>query len=247
MNTTFQLTKIAVASATDTPESYLSRLQSLGIGAWSLETTRPDTTRVFYTDKSRQYPIDSPAGLIEQAAKLEESRFTSICVIENISAEWVASLGAAWDIDPYFFATHAENRDQDDLWRPRLNFNWNSDALNRDSGSSSEAARPSFLGGPIEYVEGIFQYHNALGLLLPSAVDGLIKVLPPNHVRRLYFKEGKWPVQSNTRISYCRPNIGMCKSTLGQTSYRTHFVNDQQIYSILSFLTSFMLHFNSLL
>ncbi|KAH7304524.1 hypothetical protein B0I35DRAFT_444968 [Stachybotrys elegans] len=182
-----------MANTLRTPESYLSRLQGLGVDAWSLET-KIGKTRVFYTDESSSYPINSPTNLIA-TAKLAERGSTSICVIENISAEWVSSLGAAWDIDPSFFATHASKHYQDTPWQKDFDFGWDHDALSRESGSPSKAVRPSFLRGPIEFVDGIFRYDNASAVNLPS------------HVPRVHSK-GECPVQS-TRITYCRPNIWM--------------------------------------
>ena len=240
-----QLAKIATTSVEDSPEAYIARLHDIGISAWSLETTRHHTPKVFYTDSSRQYLIDSPAGLIAQAAQLAERSATSICIIENISPEWVASLGAAWNIDPDVFETHAGNGYQEDLWLPHLDLDWN-------PRSTSERARPSFLGRPIEYVEGIFEYHTALSTLPTlevdrSAVDpiigepvvgGMINVVPPNHVRRLCFKDGKWPLQSNTRITYCRPIVGMCKSS--SPRLHSHSSYEEQLFHRVC-----LLHFES--
>ena len=95
MSPAIQLAKIAMAGVEDSSEAYIARLHDIGISDWSLETTRHDSPKVFYTDSSRQYSIDSLAGLVVLAAQLAERSATSIRIIEDISVEWVASLGAA--------------------------------------------------------------------------------------------------------------------------------------------------------
>jgi hypothetical protein len=46
---------------------------------------------------------------------LKESRQPSICIIENISTEYIEALDTKWGIDPKFFIEHATNPDKDEL------------------------------------------------------------------------------------------------------------------------------------
>lgn len=201
------------SAATD--DGYLLRLQSLLITDhpgihWSLETKGTGMTRVHYTDMLIDFPIVSPSDLISQSKELANNRSLSVCIIENISPQYVEALGSAWEIDPMFFVEYATNPDQKKLWWSKK-WEWNSSARPSPGQDErrAETMAPSFLQGTFGHLDGVFEYHNMSADLHPSEYDKLNS--SPNRVRRHCFKTGRWPVQSNTRISYCRPNAYMCK------------------------------------
>jgi hypothetical protein len=74
------------------------------------------TTKVFYTNFQSKPHINTPSDLIACALADCESGTRAICVIENISPEYIEALGSAWNLDPEFFAGHATNPRQEDLW-----------------------------------------------------------------------------------------------------------------------------------
>lgn len=201
-------------------ETYISRIQSLLAERphikWSLESKGSYLTKVAYTNTLENYRITSPEDLIAQSADLKESHELSICIIENISPEYVEALGTKWGIDPMFFIEHATNPDKDKLWWSK-EWDWSppdhSSSEGRDESHAPKdllASRaPSFLKDSSGHLDGVFEYHNEIPGLEPSAIEKLNS--SPNFIYRHCFKDKKWPMQSNTRISYCRPNIWMCK------------------------------------
>lgn len=193
------------------PASYLSKIQGLMAERpnikWSLESKGSRLTQVAYTNTEEDYPITSPEDLIAKAADLEESQELSICIIENISMEYVEAIGAEWGIDPTFFIEHATNPDKDNLWWS-TRCDWS--LPDHSTSDSSDGSRePYFLKGSSGHLDGVFEYHNEIMGLKPAALE---KLSPsPNLIHRYIFKDKHWPMQSNTRISYCRPNMWMCK------------------------------------
>jgi hypothetical protein len=201
-------------------ETYISRIKSLLAEhphiKWSLESKGSCLTQVAYTDTLENYSITSPEDLIAQSAGLKESRETSICIIENISTEYVEALGTEWEIDPMFFIEHATNPDKDKLWWSKK-WDWPlPDHSSSEGGDESYAPMdllpsktPCFLKDSSGHLDGVFEYHNEIPGLEPSAFEKLNS--SPNFIYRHCFKDKKWPMQSNTRISYCRPTMSMCK------------------------------------
>lgn len=213
-------------------DTYISGVQSLLDDFpdvhWSIEAKGSESTKIFYTDMSTDYPISDPAALVARSAELKEQRATSICIIENISGEYVEALGSKWKIDPTFFVAHATNPDRSQLWGSK-GWNWSSPTVpSTKPGHMRQLSteieryvetgdrRPTFLENAFGHLDGIFEYHNEKPDLEPRAY-GLLDSAP-NFIRRHCFKDAggykrdrKWPIQSNTRISYCRPNTYMCK------------------------------------
>lgn len=200
-------------------ETYVSRLQSLLAERpdikWSLESKGSSLTKVSYTNTLESYPITSPEDLIARSEALESEEL-SICIIENISAEYVEALGTRWGIDPMFFVKHATNPDKEKLWWSR-NWSWSplddltSQVPNEPHapGSLVPSRKTLWLEGDSGRLDGIFEYHNEIPGLANSAFQELTS--SPNFINRHCFKDKDWPLQSNTRISYCRPNLSMCK------------------------------------
>jgi hypothetical protein len=201
-------------------ETYISRIQSLLAEhphiKWSLESKGSCLTQVKYTDTRENYLITGPEDLIAQSAGLKERHEPSICIIENISTEYVEALGTEWGIDPMFFIKHATNPDKDKLWRSKR-WDWHPpDHSSSEGGNESYAPNdflasgaPSFLKDSSGHLDGVFEYHNEIPGLEPSTFEKLNS--SPNFIYRHCFKDKKWPMQSNTRISYCRPTIWLCK------------------------------------
>lgn len=179
---------------------------------WSLVSKGSSQTRVAYTDTRKDYRITSPQDLVAQSAGLTESQELSICIIENISTEYVEAIGTAWGIDPMFFVAHATNPERDRLWSRK----WDSSAPDYTSyedrnepDEDSSISAPSILDGISGHLSGVFEYHNVIPNLKSSDFEKLDS--SPNFIYRHCFKDEKWPLQSNTRISYCRPNKWMSK------------------------------------
>jgi hypothetical protein len=78
--------------------------------------SKPDakTTKVFYTNLHSKPHINTTSDLIACARADRESGTRAICVIENISPEFIEALGSAWNLDPDFFAGHAPNPRQEE-------------------------------------------------------------------------------------------------------------------------------------
>ncbi|EPE34320.1 Magnesium transport protein CorA, transmembrane region [Glarea lozoyensis ATCC 20868] len=195
------------------PDQYISEIKRLLAphvnSRWSLESNRSHLTKVAYTDTYEEYPIASPKQLIAQAAILTDEETLSICIIENISKEYVEVLGTEWGIDPMFFVEYASNPAKNALWWSNK-WDWKPPEVpgEPDSPNSQElswsAKNPSFFRLPSGYLDGVFEYHNETPNLSPSTLSKLNS--SPNLIYRHCFKDKDWPIQSNTRISYCRPN-----------------------------------------
>ncbi|KAK0820602.1 hypothetical protein LTR75_001480 [Friedmanniomyces endolithicus] len=67
--------------------------------------------------------IASPEELFAFANNIHQQRL-AVCVIENITPNWMEALGTAWDIDPEFFVGHASNRREEDHWTPQTEHIW---------------------------------------------------------------------------------------------------------------------------
>jgi len=206
--------------------TYVSKVQELlskenHLG-WDSRIQRSSSTQVSYIDMNcKTYETKSPADLISQSAVLKENGMLSICVIENISGEYLETLGSGWDIDPKFFAAHATNPDKDKLWEYRFWEDRNEDRKTpdvtsdktNDSGVQStflESCMPyEYLSGDSGHLDGIFEYEGEINNLNSTELELLSS--SSNFIHRHCFKDGQWPVQTTTRISYCRLNAYMCK------------------------------------
>jgi hypothetical protein len=159
--------------------------------------SRPDAnpTRVFYTNLHSERHINTPSDLIAcalaDALADRESDTRAICVIENISREFIDALRSAWDLDPNFCAGHAANPEQEDLWtrwKPPL-----------DRAAAKNSRR-------YEHLDGVFVYPD-IGIPTHESLDS-----SPNYFPRHCFRKPPYGVQSNTRISYYHVSRVLCKS-----------------------------------
>lgn len=97
-----------------------------------------------------------------------------------------------------FFIEHATNPDKDKLWSSKK-WDWPPPDNSSSEGRSLSASRaPSFLKDSSGHLDGVFEYHNDIPGLEPSAYEKLNS--SPNFIYRHCFKEKNWPIQSNTRI-----------------------------------------------
>jgi hypothetical protein len=129
---------------------------------WSLDSNRSHQTKVAYTDINEEYPITSLKELIAQSTSLKDEETPSICIIENISREYVEALGTEWGIDPMFFVDYASNPAENALWWSNK-WSWKAPEVpeeldNPDAQEFSwSEMNPSFLGLPSGYLNSIFQ------------------------------------------------------------------------------------------
>jgi hypothetical protein len=125
----------------------------------------------------------------------------TICIIENISPQYIEGVGSAWDISPAFFVEHARNPLGENLWLPKdpeeLMGTWDPYAESR---CFNENRR-------VWHIDGNFEYH---GL---NVQDNTNLNSAPNYFTRYCFQStwgGVETITSNTRISYCRVNKRFC-------------------------------------
>jgi len=212
-----------VTSAIEPQDDYLSELLRLLDERpdikWSLnskESGSSDLTKVYFTDTEREFPITSPQDLVAQAATLEDRGEQSICIIENISVDYVKVLGKEWNISPLFFVDHATNPNKEKLWWSKT-WDWpplrNADTTTTVVSNAQEWWQPSdFVQTHPGHMDGVFEYHDVFSEFKQSTIEQYVQ--SRNHIHRHYFKDQKWGMQSNTRVSYCRPTIGMCEQIL---------------------------------
>jgi CorA-like Mg2+ transporter protein len=180
-------------------KTYVSKIHDLAPSTNDLQAlvnvlSKPDakTTKVFYSNLDSQPHINTPSDLIASARADWESGTRAVCVIENISPEYIEALGSAWNLDPEFFAGHATNPRREDLWK-----RWQPPP----GDPAAENSRR------YEHLDGVFEYPD-IRVTPHESLDS-----SPNYFHRHCFREPTYGVQSNTRISYYHVNRVLCKST----------------------------------
>ena len=119
------------------------------------------------------------------------ARCNAVCIVEDITTDWMTVLGQAWDIPADFFIQHLSNPEPECLWTERNKWNW--DPTSDKSTAASE---------PYAHMNGIFEY--------PGYTNGPLNTgIASRHCLRGMAPE---PIQSNTKISYCRVYPWLCKS-----------------------------------
>jgi len=121
----------------------------------------------------------------------------AICIVEDVSWEWIGRMGATWGIESHFFAGYCVNPKDDNPWRTLF----------------PDDRRLGATQGPSKYyhVDGVFEHHHLAGdsTGLLRLKQGLRRSLYP----RRCWADPSYPPSSNTRFSYCRVNANLCMAT----------------------------------
>lgn len=140
--------------------------------------------------------VSTLAQLIEESERASKSG-PSVCIIENISPEFIGGLGVAWSLPLDFFIEHATNSYGPALWddvmgdqaRDRV---WEPSSVAKDEARKKPLAH-FHIEGIIEQVRHIEQ---------PSGRY--------RFARRFEFSYN-YGWQANTKMSYCRVSQNLCK------------------------------------
>lgn len=121
----------------------------------------------------------------------------AVCIVEDISWDWIGEMGVAWGIEPHFFAEYGVNPKDDNAWKRLF----------------PDDRRLGAAQGPSKYyhVDGVFEHHHLTGD--PTALDRLRKGLRRSLYRRQCWADPSHPPSSNTRFSYCRVSANLCMVT----------------------------------
>lgn len=144
------------------------------------------TTNIYYTNFFQEPAIDSAAALLDHVTRDHMKKHNAVCVIENISEEYIKYLTADNFIDPNFFSEHKRCISRKKFWA-RSN-DWDGNSYLPTTG----------------HIDGMFEYHE-LECRNPSDLNS-----GPNFIKRECFKEDRYGIQSHTRISYCLINDSTC-------------------------------------
>jgi hypothetical protein len=155
----------------------------------------PYSEHVFVSPSSTRNTLQIDE-LLQQAEVDRDHRNAAICIIENVSPAYIGVLGRSWEIDPSFFANHAKHSDKDQFWDRPVRWSWVPD--DQDPSIMSKQ--------PYVHLDGMFEYHHLDSMQEASKLGHF-----PNTFPRDCFKQWKYPVQSNTRISYCRALPNLCE------------------------------------
>lgn len=162
-----------------------------GMDALMTVLNKPDRggTRISYTNMTKHIFPKSTYDLIREAHNDSTAGRLAVCVVENISPSLIKALGAAWDLEPEFFAMHATNPPTKELWRQFSEWSPN-----------DKDALTSF-----DHLDGIYEFHD-----MDLSVE-LMQRSSNNYFQRHIFKDGHWPVNVTTKISYMRVSATLCR------------------------------------
>jgi hypothetical protein len=123
----------------------------------------------------------------------------AVCVVEDISWEWIRAMGDAWNIEPHFFAHYGVNPQGDNPRETLL-------PGNHGLGTMKDESKYS-------HFDGIFEHQDLVGD--PEAFASLEYGLRRSVYRRKCWAsdESSYPPSSSTRISYCRVHANLCMVT----------------------------------
>ena len=141
--------------------------------------------------------VASITALLTQAKSDATLKQSAACVIENISPEYIAALGVAWNIPRDFFIHHAANPDGDQLWEAVMSGHARNRVLEQSS-SQVDLVLPQQTSTSYDH------YH----------IEGVLShIVKPGHSRfrrRLHHDpHSGW--QTSTKISYCRISKSFCR------------------------------------
>ena len=167
------------------------------------------TTRVFY-HKVQQQQMVSLADF-EKLNVVGDPDY-AVLVVENIELNWIATLGVALNIDPYFFAEHILSPQGQSGQTPWFTIFGKSSASWRRP--IQNGLRPAHPLQPLDaavdtrkswHVDGVFQYEG-----LRTTSQGQIALIDPNHMSRQVACDEDYGWQATTRISYCLVRPDLC-------------------------------------
>lgn len=180
-------------------QSYLSRVRDLALTSGfkdvvaALSKPENNCTRaclmIPVRSSAQTLSISTPAQILTTFSENQLHLQDTICIIENISPEYIEVLGSAWNIDPRFFVEHAMNPKREDLWVPKR-------------------LEPENREQTFDCLDGNFEYHG-LNVISDEELNSL-----PNYFERHCFRstwEGVEKINSNTRMSYYRVKGSLCK------------------------------------
>ncbi|KIW17056.1 hypothetical protein PV08_04247 [Exophiala spinifera] len=148
-------------------------------------------TRVSYLSRPKMH-IPTPIGfeadshstlrtadeVIAAVSAASDRSEKGICIVENISPTYILELGAAWDVDPEFFARHAASPRPQDLWVHRK---WEKNGTPPDA----------------HHLSGVYECGG------PAWTETAVRKLSVNYCDRVIHKDSGWPVNLSTVMSYC--------------------------------------------
>ncbi|KAK0276701.1 hypothetical protein LTR35_002842 [Friedmanniomyces endolithicus] len=137
--------------------------------------------------------IASPEELFAFADDIHQQRL-AVCVIENITPNWIEALGTAWDIDPEFFVGHASNPREEDHRTPQTEHIW--------SHRSSVRPQPR----PFYNLMGTYTHHKAPFWRGPPYLWSLYEGA---YFPRPSGERDRYSFQSRTRLSYMRVHASL--------------------------------------
>ena len=147
----------------------------------NIQLLRPSTAaprgRVFYTGLEISGLI-TPAIVIDRAKADAAANRESVCIIEDVTAEWIVSLEEAWHIEHQFFVNHASNPRGASLW----------DAVTETESKLTRFERLE-TERPVAHIEGIVPH---------------VKQDARMRTRRRCQRDGKYGPHANTIMSYYR-------------------------------------------
>lgn len=155
-------------------------------GIHVLLSSSPSSTIRVYHSSAPDVSRPSPSAVLEQAKNDAENTRPAVCMIENVSREWIGILGSEWNIDPAFFTMHAENPSGSDLWNSVVKQRRHNDGLN--DASAHEAKTMYCIDGVLNNVRS----------------DGI-----PVHRRSA--EHPSYALQTNVRITYRRVARHLCE------------------------------------
>lgn len=123
----------------------------------------------------------------------------AVCIVEDISWDWIGAMGVTWKIEPHFFAQYGVNPQGDNPWA----------ALFPKDSRRGATQDPS----KYYHVDGVFEHQHLAGH--PKALAMLKNGLQRSLYRRRCWvpTDSSYSPSSSTRFSYCRVNANLCKAT----------------------------------
>jgi hypothetical protein len=140
--------------------------------ALEIYKAEPNTPRVYYSRTGLHTRLSDVLHRTEEDQR--ERRF-GVCVIEDISADWKATLVSHWNIDPQFFSKYSSNAQGDRLWESVI-----ASAMKENFSSPSDSHA--------RHIEGVIPYLSTT------------RAISRNQRRFEHDRTYGW--QSNARISY---------------------------------------------